>query len=211
VNYSRHDERVRRAAESPLVGSLPEYPGILAAMMISPALAAPLRALADMLLVKPFAGSTLNRADREMIATAVSAGNDCFYCMDTHGAFATALLQEHGLSGSTAEARTEALKSGRVSALSEKLQALIGVAMVVREHGRKLRSVDVESARDAGATDEDVQLAVLIASAFCMYNRMVDGLRARTPADVSAHYARAKQIAQFGYNDSRLTAVPAVG
>ena len=51
----------------------------------------------------------------------------------------------------------------------------------------------------AGATDVDTQLAVLIASAFCMYNRMVDGLRARTPPSPEAYRDRAKEIADYGY------------
>jgi uncharacterized peroxidase-related enzyme len=208
--HSREDERIRRAAERPLVGSLPEYPGILAAMMISPALATPLRALADALLVKPFAGSTLSRAERELIATAVSAGNDCFYCMDTHGAFAVALLQEHGIRDRSAEVCVEAVKGGCFDGLSGKLQALVRIALAVREHGRTLQPTDVAEAIATGASDQDVQLAVLIASAFCMYNRMVDGLRARTPADASAHDERAKQIAQYGYSDPRLIAIPAV-
>jgi uncharacterized peroxidase-related enzyme len=210
MKSSRHDERIRRAAEPPLVGSLPEYPGILAAMMISPLLAAPMRALADALLVKPFSGSTLTRAERELIATAVSGGNDCFYCMDSHGAFASALLQDAGMSPDNADALSGAVKCGCLDALSKKVQSLISIALVVREHGRKLQRFDLEHAISAGATDQDVQLAVLIASGFCMYNRMVDGLRARTPSDAAAHHARAKQISQFGYSDPRLTAIPSI-
>jgi uncharacterized peroxidase-related enzyme len=209
MNPPRHDERVRRAAETPLVGGLPEYPGILAAMMISPSLGAPLRALANALLVEPFAGSTLSRAERELIATAVSAGNDCFYCMDTHGAFASALLQEEGMPVAMANALSNAIKSGHLGAVTTKLRALIRVALAVREHGRNLRRADVKSAINAGATDQDIQLAVLIASAFCMYNRIVDGLRARTPDSAAGHNARAQQIARYGYSDPRLTAVPA--
>jgi uncharacterized peroxidase-related enzyme len=210
MRSSRDDERIRRAAEHPFVGGLPDFPGILAAMMISPLLATPLRALADALLVKPFAGSTLSRAERELIASAVSAGNDCFYCMDTHAAFAAVLLREQGLSESQARTRTDAIKSGRSDGLSRKLQTLIRIALAVRDHGRKLCAADVANALVIGATDQDVQLAVLIAAAFCMYNRMVDGLRARTPADVTAYYARAEQIARYGYSDPCLTAVPAV-
>ncbi len=36
MNDSRQNERMLCAAESPLVGNPPEYPGKLAAMMISP-------------------------------------------------------------------------------------------------------------------------------------------------------------------------------
>ena len=48
--------------------------------------------------------------------------------------------------------------------------------------------------------DGDVQLAILIASAFSMYNRLVDGYRARTPADIDVYRDRAAQIADHGYS-----------
>ena len=42
---------------------------------------------------------------------------------------------------------------------------------------------------------------VLIAAAFCMYNRYVDGLAANTPTDLSTYPLRAKQIAERGYGN----------
>lgn len=57
----------------------------------------------------------------------------------------------------------------------------------------------MEQALAAGATDADTQLAVLIASAFCMYNRMVDGLRAPTPPSPEVFAERAVAIADHGY------------
>ncbi|MER8470448.1 hypothetical protein NKH23_13640 [Mesorhizobium sp. M1328] len=104
--HARQVERALRATETPIVDDLPDCPGILATMMISPDLATPLRLLADTLLVKEFPG------------------------------------------------------------------------------------------------------AKLIASAFCMYNRMLDGFRARTPLDPTAFEDRAQQIASYGYSDLRVTAVP---
>ena len=89
----RDDERKARSAEAPIVGGLPDVPGIVAAMRLSPGLAVHLRGLADELLVNDMPGVTLARADRELLATAVSAANDCFYCMDSHGAFAGELLR----------------------------------------------------------------------------------------------------------------------
>ena len=93
---ARDDERLERAQEEPIVGGLPDVPGILTALRLTPELGVHLRGLADELLVNDFAGATIKRAEREMIATAVSAANDCFYCMDSHGAFATALLELDG-------------------------------------------------------------------------------------------------------------------
>ena len=71
------------------------------------------------------------------------------------------------------------------------MQALLHIARVVRRNGLDLTAADVDAARAAGATDGDVQLAVLIASAFSMYNRMVDGLRAMTAPSPEAYRERA--------------------
>lgn len=202
------EERIKRSEEMPIVGSLPDYPGILATMMISPEFETPLRALADALLVKDFKGATLTRSDRELIATAVSAGNNCFYCMDTHGAFAVALMQKQGMCWDIAEQLVRDVKDGHYNMVSRKMRELIRIALKVRDHARKLQYTDVQQAVDEGATDEDVQLAVLISAAFCMYNRMVDGMRARTPSDPTAYQQRARQIADFGYSSSHVTAIP---
>jgi uncharacterized protein YciW len=101
----------------------------------------------------------------------------------------------------------DAVKCGASSG-SPKLQALLKVARTVAKAPRELTEEDVAQAKQAGATDGDVQLAVLIAAGFCMYNRMVDGLRARTPPSDEAYRERAKQIADHGYSDSRIQAVP---
>ena len=66
----------------------------------------------------------------------------------------------------------------------------------------------MERATAAGASDGDTQLTVLIASAFCMYNRMVDGLRAKTPPTADAFAPRAKEIAEHGYSDARVQSIP---
>ena len=57
------------------------------------------------------------------------------------------------------------------------------------------------AATDVGATDGDVQLAILIASAFSMYNRLVDGFRTMTPPVVDAYRGgRTDEIAEHGYS-----------
>lgn len=202
----RDEERKARASEAPVVGGLPEVPGIVAAMQLSPGLALHLRGLADELLVRDFPGATLTRAERELIATAVSAGNDCFYCMDSHGAFAGELLRRANATG--VDALIDSVKSGRAQEMGAKMAALVHLASTVQESPRRLTREDVVRALEAGATDADTQLAVLIASAFCMYNRMVDGLRARTPANEAAYAARATEIAEHGYSDARVRSLP---
>jgi uncharacterized peroxidase-related enzyme len=202
---ARDDERTARSGEAPIIGSLPDVPGILAAMRLTPSLERHLRGLADALLVEDYPGATISRAERELIATAVSAGNDYFYCMDSHGAFASELLDRDGVAGRDL---VDGIKSGGSDGLSPKVAALVAIARGVQRDPRAVRRADVERALTAGATDADTQLAVLIASAFCMYNRMVDGLRATTPPSADAYRERAAQIAEHGYSDPQITAIP---
>jgi uncharacterized peroxidase-related enzyme len=203
---ARDDERLSRSQEDPIVGSLPDVPGILAAIRLTPQLGVHLRGLADELLVNDFPGTTLVRAEREMLATATSAANDCFYCMDSHGAFATALLEKTG--DTERLGLIDAIKVGSSDGLDPKMQALLHIARTVQRAPRELTAADVDTALGAGASDADVQLAVLIAAAFSMYNRMVDGFRAKTPPTAEAYRARASEIADYGYSAPAVTSVP---
>ena len=195
---TRDDERIQRAQEGPIVGGLPDVPGILTALNLTPRLGVHLRGLADELLVNDFEGATLRRAEREMLATAVSAGNDCFFCMDSHAAHATALLERDG--DAHLAPLLDELKTGSLEPFDPKMRALLHIAATVRRSPLELTADDVEAAKAAGATDPDVQLAVLIAAAFSMYNRMVDGFRAMTPPTTEAYRKRAGQIAEHGYS-----------
>ena len=203
---TRDDERLARSREEPIVGGLPDAPGIGAAMRLTPALGVHLRGLADELLVNDFPGATLRRHQREMLATAVSAANDCFFCMDSHGAFAGALLERED--ATDLEPVIDLIKTGSSDGLDDKMRALLHIARTVQHAPLRLTEADVATARAAGATDADVQLAVLISSAFSMYNRLVDGFRAKTPPTAEAYRSRAAEIADNGYSASSPSAAP---
>ncbi len=203
---ARDDERRRRAMEEPIVGGLPDAPGILAAIRLTPGLGVHLRGLADELLVNDFPGATISRPEREMLAAATSAANDCFYCMDSHGAFATALLERDD--ATELVPLVDELKLGSSEGFGDKMRALLQISRTVRRDPLDLTAADVEAALATGATDADVQLAVLIAAAFSMYNRMVDGFRARTPPTAEAYRERAGEIAANGYSAPQVQSVP---
>jgi uncharacterized peroxidase-related enzyme len=194
---ARDEERQARSQQGPIVGGLPEVPGIGVAMRLTPGLGTHLRGLADEVLVNDYPGATITRAQREMLATATSAANDCFFCMDSHAAHATALLERS--EDADQVPFLEVLATGESTGFDPKMQALLHVARTVRRNPLELTSADVAAVLTAGGSDADVQLAVLIASAFSMYNRLVDGFRARTPADVEAYRERAAEIAEHGY------------
>ena len=62
-----------------------------------------------------------------------------------------------------------------------------------------MTSSDIEAARAEGATDLEIHDTVLIAAAFCMYNRYVDGLDTWQPSDPQMYQDRAHLLVEHGY------------
>ncbi len=85
--------------------------------------------------------------------------------------------------------------------VSDKLKALLSIAASVQKGGKFVTSEQIEAAKELGATDKDIHDTVLIAAAFCMFNRYVDGLASDTPTDLSSYPLRAQQIAEKGYGN----------
>jgi len=83
--------------------------------------------------------------------------------------------------------------------ISKKLKALLVIAGKVQKDGKPVTAEDIAAARGHGATDVEIHDTVLIAAAFCMFNRYVDGLAANTPTDLSTYETRARQVAERGY------------
>jgi uncharacterized peroxidase-related enzyme len=167
-----------------------EIPGIRGLLTYRPETAAPLMELAEVLLR---GDSTLSRGERELIAAYVSHRNECEYCTRSHGACAAAQLP------GGAEQVEEVLAGTDATIRSGKINALLFIAGLVQRGGRNVSDEDVAVARAEGATDREIHDTVLIAAAFCMYNRYVDGLAAVTPDD-PAHYATAAgRLVSAGY------------
>ena len=195
----RQSEREARSREAPILEDLPDLPGIICAMQLAPGLTEHLGGLANVLLTDPFPGATISRAERELLATAVSAQNACFFCADSHGAVAAALMRRDGIADPAVIANS--IASGSVTALSAKMVALREIAVTVAADARRLRTEQATQALAAGASSGDVKLAILIASAFCMYNRIVNGLKAKTFADPKNYEGPALQLAEMGYRE----------
>ena len=171
--------------------TLPDgVPGIRGLFELRPDTAKPLCELADILL---HSRNTLTPGERELIATYVSSRNDCDYCQSIHGAIAA-----HHLDGDDALV-SQVKRDFELAAISDKLKALLAIAGKVQGGGKNVLPEDVNRAREHGATDAEIHDAVLIAAAFCMYNRYVDGLATLLPADPSVYKDRAGMIARHGY------------
>jgi hypothetical protein len=69
----------------------------------------------------------------------------------------------------------------------------------VQKGGKFVTESDIAAARKQGATDLEIHDTVLIAAAFCMFNRYVDGLGATMPDDPAFYDIIGRQRAQEGY------------
>jgi len=161
-------------------------------MAFRPETAGPMGDLANALLRDT---DGLSPADRELIATHVSYLNDCFYCHHSHGEIACYYL------GGDRDLVDQVRADYQRAPISEKLKSLLRIAGKVQQGGKNVTADDIENARTEGATDKDIHDTVLIAAAFCMFNRYVDGLGATTPTDLSTYPPRAKQVAENGYGN----------
>jgi len=174
----------------PHIALPPGLPGIRGAMAFRPQTAHPLNALVEVLLA---AENTLSRGERELIATYVSSRNCTRYCHSIHGAVAAAHL------GGDEELVKQVKADFMQARISEKLKALLTIAGKVQQDGKLVTTADVEAARTLGATDIEIHDTVLIAAAFCMYNRYVDGLGTEQPDDEALYRERGRRVACDGY------------
>jgi uncharacterized peroxidase-related enzyme len=167
------------------------FPGINGPMKYRPETAKPLNELAEVLLRKE--PHPLTPGERELIAAYVSGLNECTFCCSSHSAFAAAQLP-------SGMALVDQVRAGVDEApVSPKLRALLHIAGAVQESGRKVTPDLIAAARDEGATDLEIHDTVLIAAAFCMYNRYVDGLATFAPPDPARYEEAAQHIVANGY------------
>ncbi len=174
----------------PYINTPDDTPGIRGLMNFRPDAALALNALAQALLVEE---ASLTRGERELIASYVSNRNECTFCMTSHGAIAA------HLPGCDYELVHAVWADPERANISEKMKALLHIAGLVRQSGKAVTEADIAAARAQGATDLDIHDTVLIAAAFCMFNRYVDGLGATTPDDPALYDRIGRQRAEEGY------------
>jgi len=171
----------------PLEAHLPGITGLLEYRKDS---AAPIRELTQFLLRGP---NTLAEAERELIATVVSQGNQCTFCTAAHTAAADVLLGE-------SETCASVKKDIATAPVSEKMKTLLIIASQVQQSGKAVTPDAIQHAKDAGATDLEIHDTVLIAALFCLYNRYVDGLATVAPSDPAFYRGLGERLFKHGYN-----------
>lgn len=167
-----------------------DLPGMAGLAAYKPSSGSKVQALGQELLRGP---SPLSPGERELIGAFVSSLNDCYFCAHLHTGVAAYLLD------SDRDAVCAVITEVDTAPVSDKLKALLSIAAKVASSGRDVTADDISRARAAGAEDEDIHDTVLVAAAFCMFNRFVDGLRAITPRDDAVYDRIGKLRADDGY------------
>jgi uncharacterized peroxidase-related enzyme len=126
---------------------------------------AKLKAFVDMSDDLMLGESNLSKAEREMIAVAVSAANHCHYCLTSHGA---ALRQRAG----DPELGETLAQNYRAAALEPRHEAMLDFCVKLTEAPDKMREADRETLRRAGFSDRDIWDIAAVASFYNMTNRM---------------------------------------
>jgi uncharacterized peroxidase-related enzyme len=171
--------------------NVPEgVPGIRSLVLFRPETGQPLYELAQVLLRGP---SPLTPAERELIAAYVSSRNKCQFCTNSHAAAARCLY------GEEEAVVDQTLQDPEKAALTGKMRALLNIAGKVQILGKEVTEPDISLARQEGADDREIHDTVLIAAAFSMFNRYVDGLASWTPTDPAAYKEMGQRMAEKGY------------
>lgn len=166
-------------------------PGIIGPMMAYPETAKPMNELAELLLSRET--GTFSKAERETVANYVSFLNQCVFCSESHAAVADHHWKKPGMSKQVWENPDRA-------PVSDRLRALLRIAGKVQKAAGSVTKEDVGAAMALGATERDIHDTVLIAAAFCMFNRYVDGLGTFAPPRGDKGYQEiGKMLAEVGY------------
>jgi uncharacterized peroxidase-related enzyme len=165
-------------------------PGITGLLEYRKDTGAPIRDLTQIILR---GSSTLIEAERELLATVVSHGNQCKFCTAAHAAAADMLLGE-------TETSQKVREDISTAPVNDKMKTLLTIAAHTGKSGKLVTTQDIKNAKVAGATDLEIHDTVLIAALFSLYNRYVDGMATLMPDNSSYFTTLAERLVNHGYS-----------
>jgi uncharacterized peroxidase-related enzyme len=113
--------------------------------------------------------SGLTKAEREMIAVAVSAQNHCFYCLVSHGAVLRIRAKDEVLADTIAA-------NYRAADLTPRQRAMLDFAVKITNASDTCGDEDIAGLRAHGFSDEDIMDIVQTAAFFNYSNRVASAL-----------------------------------
>lgn len=109
--------------------------------------------------------SGLSKAERELVVVATSGANHCTYCVVAHGAILRIRSKDAYLADRVATNPWSA-------ELTERQRAIVDLALALAVEPGVFSSADIDAARDAGLSDEEIWDAGAVTALFAMSNRL---------------------------------------
>lgn len=116
-------------------------------------------------LMEPDGDEGLSRAERELVVVATSGANHCTYCVVAHGAILRIRARDPHLADQVAS-------NPYAVALSPRQRAIVDLALLVARESEALTEDDLDAARAAGLTDDEIWDVGAITALFGLSNRM---------------------------------------
>lgn len=119
----------------------------------------------DALMEPEVEGEGLSRAERELVVVATSGANHCTYCVVAHGAILRVRTKDPEIADRVAA-------NPYAAQLSPRERAIVDLALLVATASETLTDEDLDAARDAGLTDDEIWDVGAITAMFAMSNRI---------------------------------------
>lgn len=160
------NDRALADAYAAVAGKRGKVANIMAVHSIHPdAMLSHLRLYVDLM----FSRSELTRAERELIAVAVSRANCCAYCVSHHASSLRPLLRDDALVDAVAEAPDDA-------PLGARHRAVVNYALKLTRTPAAMSQADADALRTAGIGDRGIHDAAAVTGYFNFVNRIALGL-----------------------------------
>jgi uncharacterized peroxidase-related enzyme len=117
----------------------------------------------------------LSKAERELVVVATSGANHCTYCVVAHGAILRIRAKDTQLSDRVAS-------SPWTVTLTTRERAIVDLALALAVASARFTDANIETARAAGLTDDEIWDVGAITALFAMSNRLAQ-LTALRPND----------------------------
>lgn len=119
--------------------------------------------------------STLSKAERELVVVATSGANSCTYCVVAHGAILRIRAKDPTIADRVAT-------NPWTVELDHRQRAIVDLALALAVEPNTFGEQDIDDARDAGLTDDEIWDVGAITALFALSNRIAH-LSALRPND----------------------------
>lgn len=107
----------------------------------------------------------LSKAERELVVVATSGANHCTYCIVAHGAILRVRTKDPEIADRVAS-------NPWAVELSRRERAIVDLALLIATDSAALTEAELDDARAAGLTDEEIWDVGAITALFAMSNRL---------------------------------------